>query len=68
MIRWGIIRAYVAGTNVATVQLYGSASTTIDVESAANILDADVTVGRKCAVVFLDESNPNAAVLFAVWD
>ncbi len=68
MIRKGIIKAFNGETYTATVQEAGSLSVWLgNVPVARNIPEAEMVVGRSCAVIFFDETNPSDAVLVAVY-
>ena len=65
----GTIKAFDAGDYKATVQLAGSLSVWLEaVPVARSIASADVIAGRRCAILFFDESNPDDSVLFAIFD
>ncbi len=66
-IKHGILRAFSAGTYIATIQLSGSLMLFVDVPTARDIASAEMSTGRKAAVAFFDPANPNDAVCFAVW-
>jgi hypothetical protein len=67
-IRRGILRAFDSGAYEATVEIAGSISTWLTgVAVARNIPSAELIAARKVAIIFFDPSNPNDAVLFAVW-
>jgi hypothetical protein len=67
-IRRGILRAFDAGTYTASIEIAGSISVWLTgVAVARNIASGDLVTGRKVAVLFFDPSNPDDAVLFAVW-
>ena len=66
--RRGVLRAFDAGGYKATVEVAGSLSTYLsDVAVARNISSAEMVVGRKVALFFFDPSNPDDAVIAAVW-
>jgi hypothetical protein len=68
-IRRGIVKGFDAGSYKATVQVEGSLSVWLEgIVVARNIPSSEMTVGRGCALVFFAESNPNDAVLIAVWE
>ena len=68
MIRKGIIKAFNGETYTATVQEAGSLSVWLgNIPVARNIAEAEMVVGRNCAVIFFDEANPSDAVLVAVY-
>jgi len=68
-LRCGVIKAFDSGSYKATVQLLGSLSVWLEgLAVARNIPAAEMVVGRNCALIFFDETNPNDAVLVAVWE
>lgn len=63
-----ILRAFDAGTYTATVELPGSISAYLSgIPVARNIDSGDMVPGRRVALYFFDLTNPDDAVLFAVW-
>ncbi len=63
-----VLKSFNSGNYVATVQLVGSYKVYLeDVTVARNLPAAEMTAGRKVAVVFFDEHNPKEAVLVAVY-
>jgi hypothetical protein len=67
-IKRGVVKAFDSGTYKATVQVAGSLSVWLaEVAVARNIPSGEMVVGRKCALVFFDEANPQDAVLIAVY-
>lgn len=67
-VRAGIVRAFDAGSYRATVQLAGSeASWLHGVPVARNVAAVEMAAGRRCAVLFLDDANPEDTVVVAVW-
>jgi hypothetical protein len=67
-VRKGEIKAFNSGAYTATVQVAGSLSVWLSgVPVARNIADAEMVAGRKCALIFFDDANPNDAVLVAVY-
>jgi len=67
-VRQGIVKSFDGGSYTATVQLQGSLAIWLrDVPVARNIASGEMTAGRKCAVLFFDEPNPQDAVVVAVW-
>ncbi|MPZ50723.1 MAG: hypothetical protein GEU75_15730 [Dehalococcoidia bacterium] len=67
-IRRGTLRGFDDTDYKATVEISGSVSVWLTgVPVSRNIADADLVEGRGVAVLFLDPSNPEDAVLFAVW-
>ena len=68
MIRKGVIRAFDPGSYTATVQMAGSLSVWLsDIRVARNVAVGEVVAGRRCAVLFFDDSNHRDAVLFDVY-
>ena len=64
----GVIKAFNASTYTATVQLAGSLSVWLTgVPVARNIPASEVIPGRQCTVLFFDASNPQDAVVAAVY-
>lgn len=64
----GILRAFDAGTYKATVEIAGSVAVWLTgIAVARNIAAAELTAGRKVSVIFFDASNPDDAVVSAVW-
>ena len=63
-----VLKSFNSGNYVATVQLVGSYKVYLeDVTVARNLPAAEMTAGRKVAVVLFDEHNPKEAVLVAVY-
>jgi hypothetical protein len=68
MIRKGILKAFVSGTYLASVQIVGSLSVYLDnVPTSRGIPTAEMVTDRNVAVLFLDPSNFSDAVVIAVW-
>jgi hypothetical protein len=66
--RRGVLKSFDSGTYKATVEITGSLAVWLSgVAVARNIAAAELTAGRKVAVLFFDPANPNDAVLSAVW-
>jgi len=66
--RKGILRSFNSSEYTATVQLAGSYKVYLeDVTVARNLPSAEMTGGRKVAIVFFDEHNAKEAVLVAVY-
>src|SRR3970040_1279959 len=66
-IRKAVIRAYDAATHKATVQIVGSHPTLLtNLRVATDIPAADVQAGRQCAVLFLDPTNQDDAVVLTI--
>ena len=66
-IRRAVVKSYDAAAHKADVQIAGSLAVWLDdVRVATNIPAADVVAGRQCAVLFLDPSNQDDAVVITV--
>jgi hypothetical protein len=64
----GILREFDSGTYKASVQLAGSVSSWLTgLRVARNIAAAEMVAGRNVAVLMFDDSNPDDAVVAAVW-
>ena len=67
-LRKGVLKSFNSGDYTATVRLAGSYKVYLeDVAVARNIAAAEMTVGRKVAVIFFDEHNAEEAVVIAVY-
>lgn len=67
-VRAGVVKGFDAGTYRATVQIAGSDAAWLHGTSVArNVPASEVVVGRRCAVLFLNDTNPEDAVVIAVW-
>ena len=67
-LRKAVLKSFNSGNYTATVQLAGSYKVYLeDVAVARNLPVAEMTTGRKTAVLFFDEYNPKEAVLVAVY-
>lgn len=67
-IKRGVVKGFDSGTYKATVQIAGSLSVWLsEVAVARNIQIAEMVVGRRCAVIFFDETNPGDAVVVGVY-
>ena len=63
-----ILKSFNSGSYTATIQLAGSYKVYLeDVTVARNLPTAEMTAGRKVAVIFFDEHNPKEAVVVAVY-
>ena len=63
-----VIRDFNSIDYTATVQLAGSYKVYLeDIAVARNLPAAEMTTGRKAAVIFFDEHNPREAVVVAVY-
>jgi hypothetical protein len=62
------LKSFDSGNHTATVQMAGSYKVYLeDIAVAGNIAAAEMTVGRKTAVLFFDDHNPKEAVIIAVY-
>ncbi len=67
-LRKAILRSFNSGNYTATVQIAGSYKVYLeDVAVARNLPAAEMTTGRKAAVVFFDDYSPKEAVVVAVY-
>ncbi len=67
-IRRGVVKGFDSGSYTATVQVAGSLAVWLEgVAVARNIAASEMTTGRKCALLFFDETNPGDAVVVAVY-
>ncbi len=67
-LRKGVLKSFSSTNYTATVQLVGSYKVYLeDVTVARNLQVAEMTTGRKVAVIFFDEHNPKEAVVIAVY-
>ncbi|MGB2693982.1 MAG: hypothetical protein WBD55_02205 [Dehalococcoidia bacterium] len=67
-LRRGVVKAFDSGTYTATVQVAGSLAVWLSgVAVARNIASGEMVAGRRCAVLFFDEPNPQDAVVIAVY-
>jgi hypothetical protein len=67
-IKRGVLRAFDSGSYKATVEIAGSLPTFLTgVPVARNIASAELQTGRNVCLLFFDPSNPDDAVLTAVW-
>ena len=67
-LRKAVLRSFNSGNYTATVQLVGGYKVYLeDVTVARNLPVAEMTTGRKVAVIFFDEHNPKEAVVVAVY-
>ena len=63
-----VLKSFSSGNYKATVQLAGSYKVYLeDVAVARNLPSAEMTAGRKVAIIFFDEHNPKEAVVIAVY-
>ncbi len=67
-LRKAILRSFNSGNYTATVQIAGSYKVYLeDIAVARNLPAAEMTTGRKAAVVFFDDYSPKEAVVIAVY-
>ncbi len=67
-LRKAIIRSFNSGNYTATIQIAGSYKVYLeDIAVARNLPAAEMTTGRKAAVVFFDDYTPKEAVVIAVY-
>ena len=67
-IRRAILKKFEAGSYRATIEVSGSAGGWLSaVPVARNIAAGDLLAGRQVALLLFDSSNPDDAVIFAVW-
>ena len=67
-IRKGMLKSFNSSNYTATVQLVGSYKVYLeDITVARNLPTAEMTTGRKVAVIFFDEHTPKEAVVIAVY-
>ncbi len=63
-----ILKSFDSGSYTATIQLAGSHKAYLeDIAVARNLPAAEMTTGRKVAVVFFDENNAGEAAVIAVY-
>lgn len=69
MIKKAIVKSYSSSTHTATVQIIGSLSVWLSsIPVSRSIPPSEMQAARTCAVLFLDESNPDDAIIIAVID
>ncbi len=67
-LRKGVLRSFNSGNYTATAQLAGSYKVYLeDITVARNLPAAEMTAGRKVAIIFFDEHNAKEAVVIAVY-
>ncbi len=67
-LRKATLRSFDSGNYTATVQIAGSYKVYLeDIAVARNLPVAEMTTGRKAAVVFFDDYSPKEAVVIAVY-
>ncbi len=62
-----VLQSFDAGSYSATVLIAGSFTPLRTVKVARNIAGAELIAGRSLAIHFFDLSNPDDAVVVAVW-
>ena len=68
MIRKGILKTFDSSAYTASVQIVGSLSVWLDSVKVSEALAAvDMVAGRSVAVLFLDPSNPDDAIVIGLW-
>jgi len=69
MIKKAIVKSYSYATHTATIQIIGSLSVWLtSIPVSRSIPPSEMQAARTCAVLFLDESNPDDAIIIAVID
>ena len=69
MIKKGTLKGFDQGTYTASVQIDGSMGVWLEgIPVSHGIPSGEMTPGRKCAVIFFDESSPTDAVVAAVYE
>ena len=67
-LRKAVLKSFNSGNHTATIQLAGSYKVYLKgITVARNLPAAEMALGRKVAVIFLDEHNPKDAVVIAVY-
>ena len=67
-VKRGVLRAFNAGSYLATVELDGSTGVYLaGVATSRDIAAGDMVNGRYVAVMFFEAGSPSDCVLFAVW-
>ncbi len=67
-VRRGVLKSFDSGSYTATLQVEGSLAVWLTgVAVARNIAPAELAAGRRCALLFFDEQNPQDAVVVAVY-
>lgn len=67
-IKRGVLRDFDSGNYTATVEIAGSVATWLSgVPVARNIDAAELSSGRRVALLLFDPGNPEDAVVCAVW-
>ena len=67
-VKKGVLKSFNSSDYTATVQLASSYKVYLeDIAVARNLPTAEMTAGRKVAVILFDEHNPKEAVVVAVY-
>ncbi len=67
-VRRGEVKSFDSGAHTATIQVAGSLSVWLsDVPVARNIASGEMVAGRNCAILLFDNTNPQDAVVIAVY-
>ena len=67
-VRRGEVKSFDSGAYTATVQVAGSLSVWLShVPVARNIASGEMVAGRSCAILLFDGTNPQDAVVIAVY-
>ena len=67
-IRPGKVISFDAGAYTAVIQMSGSLSVYLsNVPVARNIASGEMVTGRSCAILLFDDTNPQDAVVIAVY-
>ena len=67
-LRQGTVKSFDVGSYTATVQVAGSLAVWLTgVPVDRGIPQGEMLAGRRCALVFFDDTNPGDAVLVAVY-
>jgi len=68
IVKKAILRSFDSGSYTATIEITGSGKIYLEgVPVAHNLPAAEITAGRKLAVLFFDEHNVKDAVVVAVY-
>ncbi len=67
-IKKAVLKSFSSGSYTAVVQLAGSRKVYLEsIAVARNIPAAEMTSGRKAAILFFDETNPKEALVIAIY-
>lgn len=67
-LRRAVLKSFNSSNYTATIQLIGSYKVYLeDITVARNLPSAEMTAGRKVAIIFFDEHNPKEAVVVTVY-